>query len=277
MRLLLCIMPVFGLLSCKSAPKESASEVMAAEPQTSEIICRMKGDDQRILQVNATMTTIEGVVSPTDLRGEWRVVTPGGAVYQTGKLQADTSELKQRTSHIFAKGLSATLVFNETPSLATGTQVSPCMILLSQNSSSAKSNASCNAIGTASQGWYANGKLLKHSHSCNTEVLACGTAQDKEGWFVQKKIERVRIAEERCAWRREKPVCKQITEGTSGWFLSDRLVARDDECARKSIECTPSAKNEGWFTFRKSDPQLLVASGCNGLPTSQRTAKNLNP
>lgn len=277
MRLLLCITLILELLSCKTSIKESPSESLAPEPQTSEIICRAKGPDQRFLQLNATLTTVEGVMTPTALHGEWRVVTSAGAVFQTGVLQANTSELTQKTTLINIKDISATFLFGETPSLALGTKSSPCMVLQSQSSNSAKSSASCNAIGTPSQGWYANGKLLKHSHSCNTEVLACGSAENKEGWFVQKKMGRVRVAEERCAWRREKPVCKKNMDGTSGWFLSDRLVARDDECSKKSIECTPSTKNEGWFTFRKSDPQLLMASGCNSLPSHQKTAKNLIP
>lgn len=258
--------------SCKTTLKDADVRTVDADPQISEILCRIKAPDQMFLQVNVQMTSVEGVTSPTALLGEWRVVTSGGAVFQTGKIQAATEELSQRTASITAKNLSARLAFNETPVIRIGDQVASCMVLRSQ-----VSNASCNAIGTASQGWYANGKLLKHSRSCNSEVLACGNVESKEGWFVQKKINRVRIAQEHCAWRKEKPMCNRSSDGTSGWYLSDRLVARDDECDKKSIECIPSAKNEGWFTYRKSDPQLLIASGCNGLSPNQKTAKNFNP
>lgn len=244
-----------------------------------ELICNAKGPDHKILNINATLTSNESTHSISSASIQWRVVTPTGAVYESGVHESNANEIAQQAVAIKTKSVSASLLLDTArPAVEIGGQQTRCTTLMNVSSikPTIKPAATCNAIGTPSQGWYANGRLVKHSTSCNMEVLACGTSNEHEGWFVQRKIDRVRVAAEQCAWRREKPVCKN-KDGTSAWFLGDRLIARDDECHQKSIECVPSPKYEGWFTYRRSEPQLLVASGCGGSISKQRTAKNRQP
>lgn len=273
MRLPLCILLSLEFTSCKTQQTISKVETLDTEPQVSEFICRAKGRDGKLLHVNATLTALDGFDTPQSLQIIWRVTNSTGAIYQAGHHQSDGAELTERSTLIKTNSLDATFLFSEVPALVVSGQTTPCTVLLSQSLASIRSGATCNAIGTPSQGWYVNGRLVKHSRSCSTEVLACGTDQMQEGWFVQKKVERVRVTAERCSWRKEKPICK-TNNGTSAWYLGDRLVARDDECRQKDIECVPTVKTEGWFTFKRSDPQLLVASECGVKTLSQKTAKN---
>jgi hypothetical protein len=138
---------------------------------------------------------------------------------------------------------------------------SPCIQLITNSKTTTAKPASCNAAGTPAQGWYQSGKILQLSSSCNNEHLYCGIAPNP-GWYVQKKHQRILAKGERCGFQRERPICKSENSIT-GWHLGDRLLARDDECSYKQMECSEvGSKKEGWYVYERSMPSLLIASEC---------------
>ena len=138
----------------------------------------------------------------------------------------------------------------------------PCVQLLTNTKATTSNSASCNASGTPASGWYQSGRVLQHSSNCGNETLSCGAAP-KSGWYVQKKTQRVLAKSEKCGWMRETPLCKSGALAT-GWHIGERLIARDDECSYKQMECgSTGTKQEGWYVFERSSPQLLIASPCH--------------
>ena len=138
---------------------------------------------------------------------------------------------------------------------------SKCVQLLTNSKTTPVKPASCNASGTPAEGWYLGGRVIQHTHSCSAETLTCGLTPT-QGWYVQKKTQRVLAKAERCAWLRDTPICKSGITAT-GWHLNDRLIARDDECSSKQIECARTgSKKEGWYVFERSVPKLLISGAC---------------
>lgn len=279
MRLLFSITLVLAAFSCKTVPTvPSDLNSKTNEAMISELICRTTIQDHKIIQLHATLTEAKNTTAPSQMIISWKVMSISGGTFQSGQYIPNEEERGERQASFSIENHKVQLNFTSAPSIESSGTSTPCTVLWTQvqTSSGLKTLAACNAVGTPAQGWYVNGQLLKHSRSCNTEVLACGNAPNQEGWFVQKKVDRVRIADERCAWRKDKPVCK-TKDGFSAWYLDERLVARDDECHQKSIECgsTPS-KGEGWIAFKRSEPQLFTIGSCNPLNanTSQKTVKN---
>jgi hypothetical protein len=139
----------------------------------------------------------------------------------------------------------------------------PCVQLIKNTKVAvAVKPASCKASGTPAQGWYQAGRIIQHSHSCSHEVLSCGAAPIP-GWYVQQKIQRSLVKGENCGWMKKTPVCRS-SESVTGWFFDDRLVAKDEKCFNKEIECRSAETNqEGWYVYERSSPQLLVTESCN--------------
>ena len=138
---------------------------------------------------------------------------------------------------------------------------SDCVQLFSRSKATPVKPASCNATGTPAEGWYQGGRIIQHSHSCTGDTLTCGMTPTA-GWYVQKKTHRVLAKGEKCGWVRETPVCKSGSMAT-GWHLNDRLIARDDECSYKHMECASTgSKQEGWYVFEQSSPKLLISGAC---------------
>ena len=141
-------------------------------------------------------------------------------------------------------------------------QASPCVQLLTNSKSPTARPPTCNALGTPAQGWYQSGKLIQLSANCAHEALFCG-AMPAPGWYIQKKTQRILAKPELCGWVRETPICK-TGPGATGWHLGDRLIARDDECAYKHMECARSGTRlEGWYIYERSSPKLLAAGSCH--------------
>lgn len=276
MRLLFSITLVLAAFSCKTTQTVSEVNSESNISRVSELICRSPIQDQKTFHVSASLTETDNASAASHMLLHWKITNSAGGVYESGQYTATSEELTTHQADIHAEKIQARFNFTARPTLEIGETIAPCTILWTQIQSPTglKSIATCNAIGTPAQGWYVNGQLLKHSRSCNSETLACGSDPTGEGWFVQKKVDRVRLVDERCSWRKEKPVCK-TKEGFSAWYLDDRLIARDDECHQKSIECnsTPS-RGEGWIAFRRSEPQLLSAGACSPTGKGPKTAKN---
>jgi hypothetical protein len=141
-------------------------------------------------------------------------------------------------------------------------QATPCVQLLTNSRTSSAKPPSCNALGTPAQGWYQSGKMIQLSATCEREALFCGAAPTP-GWYIQKKTQRILAKSERCGWLRETPVCKTGVTAT-GWHVGERLIARDDECSYKHMECVGiGTKAEGWYVYERSSPKLLVAGSCH--------------
>ena len=138
---------------------------------------------------------------------------------------------------------------------------SKCVQLHTNSTAVPVKPASCNASGTPAEGWYHGGRVIQHTRNCSVDTLTCGLTPTP-GWYVQKKTRRVLAKSERCAWLRDTPICKSGTNAT-GWHLNDRLIARDDECSSKQIECAGTgSKKEGWYVFERSVPKLLISGAC---------------
>jgi len=120
--------------------------------------------------------------------------------------------------------------------------------------------AHCNAKGTPAQGWYANGKLIQYDTECDSSTLACGVL-GQEGWFAQEKQNRSAVQYERCSWQTQLPVCKENQQGL-GWYLDNRLVAKDHDCRKKAIECGTINGHEAWVAYVRSAPKLYSAQSC---------------
>jgi hypothetical protein len=147
---------------------------------------------------------------------------------------------------------------------------SSCVQLLTSSKSVPAKPASCNAAGTPAEGWYQAGRVIQHTRNCSGDTLTCGMTPTP-GWYVQKKTQRVMAKSEKCGWVREMPVCKSGSTAT-GWHLNDRLIARDDECSYKQMECAETGtKKEGWYVFERSSPKLLISGACqSGRDTASR-------
>lgn len=138
----------------------------------------------------------------------------------------------------------------------------PCVHLIQNSKTASFKPAACNASGTPAQGWYQAGRIIQHSRSCGNETLSCGSSPIP-GWYVQQKIQRTLVKSEECSWVRDLPVCKSTSAGGKGWHIGDRLLAVDSSCSGKDIECGSSGtKEEGWYAFERSSPQLLLTESC---------------
>jgi hypothetical protein len=136
-----------------------------------------------------------------------------------------------------------------------------CVSFLTSDENSIAKPATCNAQGTPAEGWYQNGRIIKLSGNCRHEILSCADG-GQQGWYLQKKTQRVLAKLEKCSWVSEKPQCVAGAQAT-GWHLGDRLISRDDDCAFKHIECgATDTKKEGWYVFEHTKPKLLISGNC---------------
>lgn len=255
MRLILALTLTVLATSCQTSQTKSHAQNATLH---SELVCSAKIDDLRQVQLTSHVDTLpESKVS--DITTEWVITTQNGAILQSGTVVSSQVKTHKPLS-LDLNGIDVVVSHDTQPTLKTDQETAVCTHLWMGGSDHKSTAASCNAIGTPAQGWYAGGKLIRHTRNCSEEVLSCGSSP-QEGWFVQKKTERVLITSERCAWMREKPQC-QNRSGISGWYLGERLLSRDDECRSKVIECNSLGRNEGWIAYKKSTPKLYSADSC---------------
>jgi hypothetical protein len=144
----------------------------------------------------------------------------------------------------------------------------PCIYFSTTSSAPNANIATCNAEGTPAQGWYHDGRFVKHSASCTKELLSCGDGKNS-GWYLQKKKNQVLAKLEKCSWMKNSPQCVSKSS-VAGWHIGNRLVSRDDNCVYKHIECRKhGTKKEGWYVYEHTKPELLLSESCR---TNQKTA-----
>jgi hypothetical protein len=260
-RLTFIILGILAQASCKTADKAPMASESESLLSQSELHCRIQlpGENHRSAIVAAKFPSNASRLAMVFIkRGENEgaqviassVSSDGTIVFEPNNQDKIAIKIdgSPRIASVFGS-------FNEN-------QATPCVQLLTNSRAPSAKPPTCNALGTPAQGWYQSGKIIQPSARCDREVLFCG-ATPTPGWYIQKKTGRILAKAERCGWIRDTPVCKTGTTAT-GWHVSDRLIARDDECSYKHMECVGiGTKAEGWYVYERSSPKLLVAGACH--------------
>lgn len=275
---------VFLALACSTT--RLASELEPARPAY-DLSCQLSIEDGKTLHIYVqSLSDVSPEISPSNSESAVSM-KPGIDTLIHGyiKNKSGTVVASQRQLHeardVLAESAASFQIAGKSiqvsglpaPMISAAGGVGACVQIF-QTAGSNERSPRCNAIGTPSQGWYLGGKLLRHDRGCHASVLSCGLAKS-EGWFVQRKLDRVLLAKESCSWQKEVPQCTQ-KNGIKGWHLRDRLVARDDECGGKVAECGFTAEGHGWVAFKRSLPRFYAEGRCRSPSKTSATEPNIS-
>ncbi|MCX6115985.1 MAG: hypothetical protein NT027_00435 [Proteobacteria bacterium] len=275
---------IFLHFSCKTISKQSDDFKSNQIDEFEQISCRMKLEKDQILNINVypAISVIKGGFntqspdhtdenfsssSDENFSVAWDI-QPRDQSTQSEQRQIQVTT-KDKTARFEINKMNVSLNFANPPQITIQGLTDRCSKILKANSVASK-KPSCNAIGTAAQGWYVDGKLIKHSSDCHLKELACGTLR-KEGWMIFDRSQLVEIDSKNCAWEREMPAC-DVKSSVKGWYQYSKLVARDDFCDFKSIQCIEGNRGTTWHTFIRRSPQFFASATCKSDSGKQMQA-----
>ena len=245
------------LMSCQTIQSEQRFQ-MTPSLRDSLVHCSLllPSEPQKILTVELSFPATSDHAASLNLKlsqeTSYRQIS--AVITEDGTVTFNASEKDRLLVSLMGKPKISHLDREKDTSSAT-----PCIQLVVTTNNQKPAN--CQAVGTPAEGWYQAGKVIQHSHSCSSELLTCGSAPQK-GWYVQKKTNKKLLKQEECGRQRSGLLCKTMGQVT-GWYRDQDLISVDDSCIRKSIECNGiGTTSEGWFTYEKTSPQLLVADTC---------------
>ncbi len=128
--------------------------------------------------------------------------------------------------------------------------------------------ATCNNIGTGSEGWFINGTLIA-SGACSNKVIACeGVGTGSEGWYTYTKGSSLTLqgfTSVNCAKSTTQYNCS-----TNTWYLGSQNLGStaSGSCATDVLSCEPlSATTFNLLTYTISNRALLSLTNCSSQLT----------
>ena len=255
-------------LSCKTTSQNTAKSLPVPE---SELLCQAPVEGNHTMHIHMQTLHKGGTDSEqiADTIIDWTIKTSTGISIEADRTIIENKNLIGHKEEDFTLGKRVLRMKEESYPILVSSQGQGQCTQIFVSSPISEKFPQCNAVGTPSQGWYLGGRVLAHNKTCNAETISCGIST-REGWHIQKKFDRVLLAKERCTWSKDRPQCIG-KNNIVGWYLDNRLIARDDECVGKSIECSKIKEGEGWFSFKRSSPLFFAEAKC--IDSVGRSAK----
>ncbi|MCX6126728.1 MAG: hypothetical protein NTV34_18515 [Proteobacteria bacterium] len=247
-------------LSCSTTSKNPAKNSLPG-PEI-ELLCQTPVEGNHTMHLHMQTLYKKGaeVEQIADTVIEWTIKTSKGISIEADRTIIENRNLVGHMGEDFRLGKRDLRIKQDSIPILVSSQGQGQCTQIFVSSPLSEKFPQCNAVGTPSQGWYLGGRVLSHNKTCNAETISCGIST-REGWHIQKKFNRVLLAKERCLWSKARPQCVG-KNNIVGWYLDNRLIARDDECIGKSIECTKIKEGEGWFSFKRSSPLFFAEAKC---------------